>query len=208
MNGTANLSSLLKITSKLASRSLFNGKVLTSAIYHLSINDIESSIMKLIRGDEMEFAYILSEFYENEFRSYLFKKILITTLGRKWFKPETAETEKNDNSKERIRFLKKFLLHFKTKNNEERIGLLGLIEIEDSEVENIYLENSMKKFSEYKKIGDEGKIAGNIKKSIFYYNLARNYEDCFLFAAEYAKSNFLSLFYKKIKSAKIILKRK
>lgn len=195
INDKKNLYSLLKITSKLASKSFFNGKVLISSIYHLSINDIEGSIMKLIRGDEIEFAFILAEFFESDIKSYLFKKVLITTMGKKWFKAETEEPEKNEKSKEqRIRFLKKLILSFKTKNNEDKIGVLGFVDVEDREVENIYIENGMKKCFEYKKMGDDEKIAGEIRKSIFHYNLARNFEDCFLLAADFAKSIFFNYF--------------
>ncbi len=53
-------------------------------------------------------------------------------MGRKWF-PESEEPEKNEKSKERIQFLKKLIRNFKTTNNEEKIGVLGLVDVGDRE---------------------------------------------------------------------------
>jgi hypothetical protein len=189
INNASYFSSLLKITSKLASNAFLNGKVLAAAIYHLSINDIEGAILKLIRGDELEFAFILSKFFESKSNFYLVKKIILMSIGSRLFNSNNLELEEKENLRknEWTLLFKKLIQKIPMKNNEEKLSLLGLIE--SIHRENISEEDQFKKLAEYEKFANEQKKAGESRNCILYYNLARNYEQCFIYANQYAKGN-------------------
>lgn len=157
---------LKEITEQLADVHLRQGKGVHSSTLHLSIKDIEGCAIKLIRTNELCYAYVLSQLFQLSCHDIIIKKMAEKAIFV------------NDFQLGRI-FLEKM-----KKNLDQKSILMRNLGSRLSE-----MPLGIKKLEEYANLGksmlDKFDFLGAVVNNI----LAKNYHTSFEIAVDYAKSN-------------------
>lgn len=157
---------LKEITETLADNHLKLGKGVLASALLLSIKDIEGAAMKLLRSNDIHYAFILTQLFEISCHDEIIFKI--------------AE---NSSFLEETTCAKQVLEKIK-KNKEKKLILLGNFGLTLKDIS-----PGLKKLEDYRALAKESLSRFNTVGAVFNYIIAKSPEDSFQVAIDFSKSN-------------------
>lgn len=159
--------SLLKeITGLMADAHLSQGKGVVAAAMLLSVKDLEGAAMKLLRTNELHHVYVLTQLFDVSCGEEVLIRIAESAIGI-------------ENNK-----LARIFLDKMKKSNEKKMITLGSVGLSLKEIG-----GGLKSLEEYKSQAKELLGKFNYFGGVFNHVMARNHEESFKIAIEFAKSS-------------------
>lgn len=159
----SSLGLIKEITQDLSNSYLEQGKGVYASALHLSIKDIEGSVMKLLRTNDIAYAFALTQLFEISFdENILIKMASNANLNNEKFVSSIFINKIKKKSDKKNALLQRF-------GNEKNV---------DS-----------KKIEDFQRLAEENKSKLNYSAAIFNYILAKNSELSFTLATDFVKSS-------------------